>query len=104
LQLTPSGHERWASLVTEQFTGEPTLVLSTGWDAVREQIGQKNFLWRRHWRPTNWAFLYGNRQTQPSSKDHRPGKPRWFPIEVDAIIPRIEAAQARIFELRKNVK
>ncbi len=61
-------------------------------------------LWRRHWRPTNWAFLYGNRQTQPSSKDHRPGKPRWFPIEVDAIIPRIEAAQARIFELRKNVK
>jgi hypothetical protein len=104
LQLTPSGHERWASLVTEQFTGEPTLVLSTGWDAVREQIGQKNFLWRRHWRPTNWAFLYGNRQTQPSSKDHRPGKPRWFPIEVDAIIPRIEAAQARIFELRENVK
>jgi hypothetical protein len=104
LQLTPTGHERWASLVTEQFTGEPTLVLSTGWDAVREQIGQKNFLWRRHWRPTNWAFLYGNRQTQPSSKDHRPGKPRWFPIEVDAIIPRIEAAEARIFELRKNVK
>ncbi|MFT5413322.1 MAG: hypothetical protein ACI9NC_006076, partial [Verrucomicrobiales bacterium] len=104
LQLTPTGHERWASLVTEQFTGEPAPVLSTGWDEVREQIGQKNFLWRRHWRPTNWAFLYGNRQTQPSSKDHRPGKPRWFPIEVDAIIPRIEAAEARIFELRKNVK
>ena len=104
LQLTPTGHERWASLVTEQFTGEPAPVLSTGWDEVREQIGQKNFLWRRHWRPTNWAFLYGNRQTQPSSKDHRPGKPRWFPIEVDAIISRIEAAEARIFELRKNVK
>ena len=104
LQLTPIGHERWASLVSEQLTGEPAPVLSTGWDAIREQIGQKNFLWRRHWRPTNWAFLYGNRQMTASSKDHRPGKPRWFPIEVDAIIPRIEGAEDRIFELRENVK
>lgn len=104
MQLTPAGQERWAVVVTEQLTGEPAPILSTDWDAVREQIGKKNFLWRRHWRPTNWAFLYGNRQTQPSSKDHRSGKPRWFPIEVDGIIPRIEDAEDRIFELRENFK
>ena len=68
---------------------------------VHNKIQKKNVLWRRHWRPTNWAFLYGNRQGQPSSGDHRPGKPRWFPEEINAIIPLIETSENDILELRK---
>ena len=103
-QLTPEGHARWAQVVARELLGEPATVLPPGWEAVQAQIQHKNILWRRHWRPTNWAFVYGNRQTQPSSHDHRSGKPRWFPIEIDAIIPLIEKTETQIFELRLKSK
>ena len=100
-QLTPDGHAKWARTVTQQLLGEPAGVLPENWEMVHNKIQKKNVLWRRHWRPTNWAFLYGNRQGQPSSGDHRPGKPRWFPEEINAIIPLIETAENDILELRK---
>ena len=104
IQLTPEGHERWARVVTRQLLGEPAAVLPERWEVVREQIGRKNVLWRRFWRPTNWAFLYGNRQTQPSSLDHRPGYPRWFPEEINAIVPLIEEAEDQIITLQSKAK
>jgi hypothetical protein len=104
IQLTPDGHEKWARVVTRQLMGEPAAVLPERWEVVREQIGRKNVLWRRFWRPTNWAFLYGNRQTQPSSLDHRPGYPRWFPEEINAIVPLIEEAEDQIITLQSKSK
>ena len=104
IQLTPDGYEKWARVVTRQLMGEPVAVLPERWEVVREQIGRKNVLWRRFWRPTNWAFLYGNRQTQPSSLDHRPGYPRWFPEEINAIVPLIEEAEDQIINLQSKSK
>jgi arylsulfatase A-like enzyme len=101
IQLTPGGHAKWAAVVTRQLLGEPAAVAPAHAAVLQRHIQEKNLLWKRHWRPSNWAFLYGNRQQVPSSKDHRPGKPRWFPLEVNAIIPQIEAAESRIFALRK---
>ncbi len=70
-------------------------------ESLRQAIARKNTLWYRYWRPTNWAFLYGNRQTQPSSRDHEDREQRWFPEEISSILPFIEEAERTINELKK---
>lgn len=59
-------------------------------EAVRQHVLKKDDLWYRYWRPTNWAFLYGNRSLQPSSRDHIDSKKRWFPKEIASITPLID--------------
>ncbi len=112
IQFTPAGEWRYSSEIVSQLLDRTALsageLNGEGFadpklEAWRRQIVEKNRLWREHWRPTNWAFAYGDRQDQPSSKDHRPGKPRWFPAELDGIIPLIEAAEDRILESRKEL-
>jgi choline-sulfatase len=68
-------------------------------ESLRQAIDRKNALWYRYWRPTNWAFLYGNRQTQPSSRDHEDRERRWFPEEISSVLPLIEEAERSINEL-----
>ncbi len=66
-----------------------------------QAIGRKNDLWFRYWRPTNWAFLYGNRQQTASSRDHtNPGR-RWFPEELQNALPHLVEADQRIHEAAK---
>lgn len=69
-------------------------------EAIRQAAIRKNFLWQQNWRPTNWAFAYGDRQHVPSSHDHRPGMPRWMPAEIDGVIELIAREEALI--ARKN--
>ncbi len=66
-------------------------------DSLRLLVERKNDLWLSYWRPTNWAFLYGNRQSQPSSHDHINRDTRWFPDEILSIIPLIEETEETIF-------
>jgi hypothetical protein len=99
VQLSPAGHRAWAEVVASQLLHRG-IAYREDLDPIRAVIARKNMLWRQHWRPTNWSFLYGDRQHVPSSHDHRPGQPRWFPLEVDAIIPLIEQEEARIHALR----
>ncbi len=65
-------------------------------EALRQVVLRKNRLWRQFWLPTNWAFLYGNRQAQASSRDHRDASFRWFPEEVQSIVPRLEQMDSLI--------
>lgn len=102
VQLNRDGHFAWAQVVSSKLTGEKVSYQPHALDGMRREIIRKNNLWRQHWRPTNWSFLYGNRQHVPSSRDHRPGKPRWFPEEVDAIIPLIESAEVVIQSYQGN--
>ncbi len=67
-----------------------------------DKIIAKDDLWFRYWRPTNWAFLYGNRSLQPSSRDHIDNKKRWFPKEVDSILPLVLKADDEIHALAKK--
>ena len=69
-----------------------------------QAIKQKNDLWFRYWRPTNWAFLYGNRQTQPSSRDHKNPSRRWFPEELKEALTHLNEAEQRIHEAAKAAK
>lgn len=76
-------------------------------EALRSAIRQKNALWLSYWRPTNWAFLNGDRVSQPSSRDHRDPRVRWFPLEVQeswAIIQREESEISKLAPLAASRK
>lgn len=63
-------------------------------ESLRQAIIHNNDLWDTYWRPTNWAFLYGDRQTQPSSRSHLDGKQRWFPGELESVWAKLQAGDA----------
>ncbi len=71
-------------------------------EQLRASIIAKNRLWFHYWRPMNWAFLHGDRTEQPSSRDHRDAKIRWFPAELEQFGPLIAAEEKRINELAQK--
>jgi hypothetical protein len=80
----PSRHGAWARADFER---------------LRQAVVEKNRFWFHYSRPQNWAFLGGDRTTQPSSRDHRDPKVRWFPAEMEKFLPLIRDAEKRIDEL-----
>ncbi len=72
-----------------------TIMVSTR-SAICNAAATGTRLWRQFWLPTNWAFLYGNRQAQPSSRDHNNSGFRWFPEEVQSIVPQLEQMDSLI--------
>ncbi|MEM7392182.1 MAG: family 16 glycoside hydrolase [Verrucomicrobiota bacterium] len=111
LQLTSAGHWQAACLTMTHLFGDSLgplgeiddrgRFMDSDLEALRQAILHKNRLWHQFWRPTNWAFIYGNRQHVPSSRDHRNRNVRWFPAEINDIIPRIEDAETRIAQLMR---
>ena len=65
-------------------------------EELRQAILRKNRLWQQFWLPTNWAFLYGNRQQTASSRNHLDKGFRWFPEEVQSIVPQLEQMDSLI--------
>ena len=105
VQLSEMGHAAVARIISQRDLSTTAEVLpvrpETHWDAstvarVREAVIRKNRLWFRYWRPTNWAFLAGDRTEQASSRDHRDRSIRWFPKEMEEFVPLIESADAEI--------
>jgi hypothetical protein len=107
LQLTPRGHATVAAAFAAQL-GMRDLVTRAGgpdqagkwknaaFEEVRKEVVAKNRLWYDYSRPQNWAFLGGDRISQPSSHDHRNPQVRWFPSEMEKFLPLIAAAETRI--------
>lgn len=106
LQLTSAGERAVAASVVRQIGNAPladALMRSEGgvWadPRVRElqsAVVEKNRLWFLYVRPTNWAFLGGDRTEQLSSRDHRDPKIRWFPQEIEQFVPLIAEADRQI--------
>ena len=107
LQITPRGHALIAAAFVRQLGfGELAAragdVNSTGewshsrFEKLRQIVTEKNKLWFNYWRPQNWAFLGGDRTSQPSSHDHRDPKVRWFPAEMQKYGPLIAAKESEI--------
>jgi hypothetical protein len=102
VQITPRGH----ALVAQAFARElslpvPALSPTNTWTAphleeLRQLIISKNRLWFDYWRPQNWAFLGGDRTEQPSSRDHRDPKIRWFPTEMKKFTTLIAEKERQI--------
>ncbi len=70
--------------------------LAPDWERLRSAILARNQLWKRWVRPTNWAFLGGDRTEQPSSHDHQNPAIRWFPAEMEEFPPLIRDADRAI--------
>ena len=100
LHLTESGH-RDAAQETAAQLGLTLRTLDDRREDLRKAIREKNRLWVEHWRPTNWAFLNGDRTEQPSSRDHRDHRVRWFPVEVQTGLALVRRQEARIAELSR---
>jgi hypothetical protein len=110
LQLTPSGHAFVARAFARRL-GFGNLADAAGppdengvwpnapFERIRQAVVAKNRIWFNYWRPQNWAFLGGDRTEQPSSRDHRDPKIRWFPSEMEKFVPLIEAKEREIAEL-----
>ena len=72
-------------------------------ESLRQSIIHNNDLWDTYWRPTNWAFLYGDRQSQPSSRSHLDGKQRWFPSELESVWTKLQAGDTAAHEASVRV-
>lgn len=108
LQLTPRGLGIVAQAFARQMGLDPApagdIAPAGSWgnpnyEQLRLLIAAKNRDWFNYWRPQNWAFLGGDRTEQPSSRDHRDPKIRWFPAEMERypkLIAEKESAIARL--------
>lgn len=110
LQLTALGHAEVARAFAQEL-GLPyefQLTSRGEWtnpqlEALRQAIIAKNRFWFHYWRPQNWAFLGGDRIEQPSSRDHRDPKVRWFPSEMEKFPGLIAAKEREITELAEDL-
>ncbi len=97
IHLSDAGQRQSAILTARalQFPIDPVPALeSPKLQALRQSLKRKDFLWHQYYHPTNWAFLYGDRQSQPASRSHLDKDKRWFRDEVDelpALIREVEA-------------
>jgi hypothetical protein len=66
---------------------------------IRAAIQTKNRLWHNYWRPSNWAFLHGDRTQQPSSRDPVNPQLRFFPSEQEKYLPLIKEAEEKVYKL-----
>lgn len=101
IHLNEAGKKEVAERFVMQLTDRD---LEIDWDSVadiREVIQRKNQVWYQYFRPTNWAFLYGDRQHVPSSRDHEDSEKRWFPFELERALPMIAKMETEIHELAK---
>jgi hypothetical protein len=108
-RLSPRGHWLTAQAFAEQLGyAKPVTKIShnpTGGlqpasaEKLRLAVRAKDVMWRQFWVPPNWAFLYGNRQTQPSSRSHSNRGYRWFPEEIQTIPSKLVDLDRSIYDM-----
>jgi hypothetical protein len=79
-----------AEMRPSRIQGDASLLL--------QLVNAKNRLWFNYWRVQNWAFLAGDRTSQPSSRDWRDPSIRWFPPEREKFLPLIAEKENEIWE------
>ncbi len=113
LQITPRGHALVALAFARHLglSGEKAGAPSSSgawsnpdFESLRKAIVAKNRPWFNYWRPQNWAFLGGDRTEQPSSRDYRDPKIRWFPTEIEKFNDLIAARETEITALASKIK
>ena len=90
--------------ISAEFRDEGHIVRPKSDESLRQQIIAKNRLWFDYWRVENWAFLAGDRTSQPSSRDHLDKTQRWFPAERDRFLPLIDAREKEIWAAAAQLK
>ncbi len=91
LHPSDAGHESIAGAVARGLGLDPRPVPTD----LRRSIREKNRLWFDFWRPMNWAFIEGDRQEQPFSRDPRDQRVRGLAIEMQDYLPLIRRLEDR---------
>ena len=107
-RLSPHGHWLAAQAFAEQLgysrsitkiSDTPTGSLQpASAEELRLAVRTKDVMWRQFWVPPNWTFLYGNRQTTPSSRSHTNLGYRWFPEEIQTIPSKLVDLDQAIYD------
>lgn len=105
--LTEAGHAAVAKLIGDQLK-IPDVASRDFSPAIKQSLKQsiqrKNYLWQQYYHPTNWAFLFGDRQSVPASRDHIDTNKRWLVEEVEALPPLIAETEADIHRYAGQAK
>lgn len=97
VHLSTLGQNRAAKLIANELKfPEATVKNATAADSLHQAIERKNRLWQQYYRPTNWAFLFGDRQHVPASRDVENRDGRWFVREIDSLPGLIAETEADI--------
>lgn len=99
IHLSESGHRVIAEQFAAQLAFPPRSEMQPSAEllqSLRQAISRKNRLWQQYYRPTNWAFLFGDRQHVPASRDPVERSERWFLREIDTIPGLIGETEADI--------
>lgn len=106
IHLSAVGLYEWSVRVAGAFGGfnlaYPVGEEDSQCKELRQTILRKNHLWDQYYRPTNWAFLYGDRQHVPSSRDHENSDRRWFVEELNRLPSLLLETESRIWSLAKG--
>lgn len=106
IHLSSVGMHGWASRVFAAINGKglecPVGKDDSNHEDLFKAILEKNHLWDQYYRPTNWAFLYGDRQQVPSSRDHKNPEKRWFEEELKRYPALIVEKEKEIWKLAKG--
>jgi len=100
VHLNDAGQRAVARRLVHQLAGAKPEVdfENSAVQTLRRAVVEKNRIWHQYHRPTNWAFLYGDRQHVPSSRDHEDPEKRWFPHELERALRLVEQHETQIHE------
>lgn len=100
VDLTATG-QRWVAknLARELGIEAASEISAEKEEAIRGAIVEKNRLWHQYYRPTNWAFLFGDRQHVPSSRDDKNSDRRWFIEELNRLPSLIAEEESKMSRL-----
>ncbi|MGV3558109.1 family 16 glycoside hydrolase [Larkinella arboricola] len=98
IHLSFTGQDLVATLIMKALNRPGRLL-----NPLRQEVLTKNELWFNYWRPSNWAFLNGDRTTQPFSHDWQDKTRRIFPEEMKTFEPLIREAEQRIVDEQKKL-
>lgn len=90
VHLNEAGHRLFAKALCDQIGAGQRQEESP---SLLDAIGRKNLLWQQYYRPSNWAFLFGDRQHVPASRDDKNRDERWFVREIDVLPGLIAEAE-----------
>lgn len=107
VHLSTAGQREAAAQIARQLRF-PAFPAAVGDSAVaqslRQAIGRKNQLWWQYYRPSNWAFLFGDRQHVPASRDPEDRDQRWFVREIDSLPGLIAETEADIHRYAREAR
>lgn len=95
IHLSEAGHRAVAEQITTQLKFPFPARLPDS-PSLQQSIELKNRLWQQYYRPSNWAFLFGDRQHVPASRDPVEREERWFVREIDSLPGLIAETEADI--------